>query len=114
MIGERIKQARMQREISQGALAGLVGVAQPTVSQYERGVAVPSTDTLSSLARVLRVSFEWLATGRGEMDFRYGTSVHALATHEPPPPDEQELLTLYRALPAARRDALLEFIKRWK
>lgn len=68
MIGQRIKSARKLRQRSQKWLAEEVGVTQSSVSEWETGKSGLSTANLSSLAEVLDVNFEWLATGRGEMD----------------------------------------------
>lgn len=55
--------------IRQAELARIVGVSQPTVSDWENLVTDPKTENLSILAVELKVNFEWLATGRGEMKY---------------------------------------------
>lgn len=68
MIGQRIKSARKLRQRSQKWLAEEVGVTQSSVSEWETGKSGLTVENLSALAKVLDVNFEWLATGRGEMD----------------------------------------------
>ena len=66
----RIRQARRHGKLSQQALAERVGVHRSAVAQWEQ--ADGSHPTMENLARIAistGVSFEWLATGRGRMQF---------------------------------------------
>lgn len=51
--GERIKQARLQRGLTQKELAGKLGVSESFISQYERDVRNPKQDTLQRIAVAL-------------------------------------------------------------
>ena len=62
-IGDRIKDARKQRALSQVDLARLVGVSQPAVANWESGVHDPRRLMLAKIADVLQVSADWLASG---------------------------------------------------
>ena len=53
-IGERIRQERLRRAMSQTDLALDVGTHQARVSDWERGVYEPLASTLGRLARALR------------------------------------------------------------
>lgn len=115
MIGTRIRQARKELGLSQQALADLVGVNQSAISGWERGDSDPTTDSMTAAAVALGVSFEWLATGRGEIRpgslAIQGTSAHYGGAMLPK--DQQRLLDLYRKLNANRRSAVLAFFERW-
>lgn len=109
-IHDRIKEAREQAGISQTELARLLGVTRSACSQWESsGGTAPRRERLEQLAQLLGVSFEWLATGRG------GGGSHAFeaqAENNPElPPDQQELLNLYRRLPARFRLAVLNLVR---
>lgn len=58
-VHERLKQARMARNISQRSLGIAAGIdaasASARMNQYERGKHVPDYDTLNQLAQVLNV-----------------------------------------------------------
>lgn len=96
-IGERIEAARRAKGLSQGALAKLIGVKQPSISQLEAGVtSIPRGTTLARLAGALGVAPEWLMTGRGPM-----LSIAANT------PEESELLMVFRSLDEAHRAVLL-------
>ena len=48
----------------------MLGVSRGACGQWERGITVPSVMNLSKLAWHLNVYFEWLATGRGEIEYK--------------------------------------------
>lgn len=54
-IGARIRELRVERELSQEALAFEAGVAVNSIATIERGEANPSVAVLLSIARVLKV-----------------------------------------------------------
>jgi transcriptional regulator with XRE-family HTH domain/quercetin dioxygenase-like cupin family protein len=59
-VGDRLRTARLDRQLSLRALADRVGVSPSLISQVERGLARPSVNTLYALARELDVSFDAL------------------------------------------------------
>lgn len=63
-VGERIREARLSAGLDNASEFGRrVGVTPTTVYRWERGQVVPSIFTLHDVARVCRVSMEWLLTG---------------------------------------------------
>lgn len=58
--GERIKQARLQRGMTQKELAEKLGVSESYVSQYERSVRNPKRDTLQKIAEALETTADAL------------------------------------------------------
>ncbi len=67
-IGVRIKQARKAADLSQPELAAAVGVSQATVSNWERGMHNPERSHMKIIARVTRVTVEWLEFGISSED----------------------------------------------
>jgi len=63
-VGERVRQARKEKGMTQGELASKVGIRQPTLSELEKGDS-NSTGHIAKLAAALGVSALWLETGRG-------------------------------------------------
>lgn len=59
-IGQRIKAAREQSHITQSELAQLTGLSTHYVSAIERGIKTPKLETFVELAKILRVSADWL------------------------------------------------------
>ena len=113
-IAERIHQARTRQGYSQSQLASMVGVTRGACGQWERGISSPSIENLSQLAIMLDVSFEWLATGRGEMAGENAIMEPAATRygHKPGLTDEQrELLACYGRLSAPKQQALIRFLQ---
>ena len=54
----RLKDLRGERDLTQAALADLVGVSRKTVNTVENGVFVPSTTLALKLARALGCTVE--------------------------------------------------------
>ena len=67
-LGNRIKQARERAGLSQTRLAALIGLRQPTVSDWERDEVEPTRANLRAAAIQLGVSPNWLAFGDEETD----------------------------------------------
>lgn len=69
--GNRIRQARKHAKLAQTALATLVGVHRSAVSQWEQPAgSMPTVENLARIAISTSVQFEWLATGRGRMEYQ--------------------------------------------
>ena len=65
-IGRRISRLRKERDMTQPALADLMGVSFQAVSNWERGASMPDIGKLPELAQALGVSVdELLGGGRG-------------------------------------------------
>lgn len=63
-IHERIKRARLAKDLSMEALAGKVGLkAYQTIQQWENGSTAPSRKRLEKVAGVLGVTVEYLLQG---------------------------------------------------
>jgi transcriptional regulator with XRE-family HTH domain len=54
-IGERIREIRRAKGMTQAALAEATGRTEDSVSQIERGLNLPTIDTVLALARALTV-----------------------------------------------------------
>jgi putative transcriptional regulator len=56
----RLRDLRLERDLTQAALADLVGVSRKTINTVENGVFVPSTTLALKLARALGCTVETL------------------------------------------------------
>ena len=65
-FGERLRQLRMQKGLSQVELANLAGVNSNHLSRYERGDSKPTARYLKILADCLGVSTDYLYDGNEE------------------------------------------------
>lgn len=59
-LAENIKKLREKKDLSQGELARLVDVSQPTIAQYEKGMKLPSIIVGVELAKRLGTTCEEL------------------------------------------------------
>lgn len=66
-IGNRVRNARKAKGLSQIQLGDAIGVSQATISELEVRPAA-SSKYLVDIAQALGVNPVWLATGEGEMD----------------------------------------------
>jgi len=57
-LANRLREHRAERDLTQAALAELVGVSRKTINTVENGVFVPSTTLALKLARALGCSVE--------------------------------------------------------
>lgn len=76
----RIKSLRQQKGLSQQELAKLLFVNQTAVSQWERGVTNPSTDTAIALASLFDVSVDYLLGRNIEIPVRIKRTIPVLGT----------------------------------
>lgn len=60
MIGNRIRDLRLQHHLSQTALSKSINVSQQTITKWETGKAEPSSSALNSLANFFNVSTDYL------------------------------------------------------
>lgn len=86
------------RPDTQVAVAKLLGIKQPSVSEWARGETSPTTENLVTLAMKTNFTFEYLRTGRGE---------RRVQPQKQQDPQLQELMPIWEALTAQSRVALL-------
>lgn len=60
MIGQKIRDLRKQKRMSQTELAKSAGVSQTTVTAWETGKAEPSSSAVSKLADIFNVTTDYL------------------------------------------------------
>jgi len=83
-LAQRIKMARQKCQLTQKALASMVGIEQPVISQLETGKNQQSTH-LARIAHVCGVNWLWLAEGKGPMvaDAGANSPANVAATSQP-------------------------------
>lgn len=62
-FGDRLKELRRQKNLSQQEVADKIGMHFTNISRYERGLARPNSETLKKLAEILSVSSGYLIEG---------------------------------------------------
>jgi transcriptional regulator with XRE-family HTH domain len=99
-IGARIRLRRKSLKLSQGVLAGRIGVTFQQVQKYERAANRVSGSTLVAVAQALETSVGWLVGEESDQDGEAEALLQSLSI-----PGAQELLEAYVAIrsPSARR-----------
>lgn len=77
-IGERIKEARLERKMTQAQLAEKSGIAVITLSQYERGKRQPRIEQLAALSCALCIELDYFINAHSS----YKTATEAITAFE--------------------------------
>ncbi len=59
-IGQRIKEIRLENGLSQQKFGAMLSVSQDTVSLWEKGKSVPTTEFLIAMAKKFEVSVDYI------------------------------------------------------
>jgi len=65
-IGERLREARENKEMDQSTLAEKAGIVTRTLQRWEKGEQVPDGVAITRLAKATGVQASWLLTGEGD------------------------------------------------
>lgn len=57
-IGDKIKELRLEKDLSQLKLGKLIGVSQKAIDYWERNINEPKASYIISLVKVFDVSFD--------------------------------------------------------
>lgn len=96
-IGSRVRALRLKRGLKQASLATMVGITQGSLSLIENDkTEVPAGETLAGLCKALQTTPDFLIAGAGDPD-----SIDAAI-------QEHELVFLWRSLPSAGRQMVLD------
>ncbi len=101
----RIIRVRREKKLSQQALSTMIKVSRSALAQWEAGLTRPNLENLKKMAEVLEVSFEWLATGRGNQ--HYVQNKNELSDYEL----SSEITRILPSLTVKRKKAVLDIIK---
>lgn len=63
LVGERIKNLRQEKKMSQQELADAINVASSTVSMYEKGERIPRDQIKLAIANLFGVTVDYLFFG---------------------------------------------------
>ena len=111
---ERIRRARRRAELSQAELARRIKVQRSAVSNWESASEIlPSMQNLFGIAKVCKVSLEWLGTGRGGMskDPEVLADIAAADAELVDGHEERDLLAAFRNLPRRSQHLVIELVQ---
>ena len=84
--------------MSQQELGDLIGLSKSSIGYYEQGKHQPDLNTQETLARFFDVTVDYLLGLSPMRKFAFTEK-------------EQQLITVYRQLPAEKRDILIDFLQ---
>lgn len=67
-VAARLRHARKKRGKTQEDMALAIGKSQSSYAHYERGRNEPMRSTSMKICEYLKINFDWLLTGRGDME----------------------------------------------
>ena len=68
-FGERLRRARIDKDMNQEELADAIGLTQASISQFEKGLRMPTPANIRKFAQILDISEEDLAgPNQGEFE----------------------------------------------
>jgi len=59
-ISERIKELRLEKELTQPQLGNLLGLSRKAISHYENGATQPTLETVINMCKIFEVSADYL------------------------------------------------------
>ncbi|MEX2516415.1 MAG: helix-turn-helix transcriptional regulator [Gammaproteobacteria bacterium] len=112
-LAERIKQARQAAGLSQARFAELLGVTRSACTQWESAIGtVPRQQRLEQIARLLNVSYAWLATGERAGDgIKDTTGDWSVGNNQYRSAEIAELVARFEGLPRQERSAILLLLR---
>jgi transcriptional regulator with XRE-family HTH domain len=66
-MNERLKEIRVEQQLTQKQMSEKIGVTEATVSRMESGKSTITEQTIKTLCREFNVNKDWLLSGEGEM-----------------------------------------------
>ncbi len=61
MFAQRLKELRLENELSQNQLSKQLGISQAAINKWEKGIIVPTIDSAAIVAKFFGVSIDYLA-----------------------------------------------------
>ncbi len=111
MNGERLKQLRKERNLTQTELGNKINVTKVSISGYESGNRTPDTDTLHRIADFFEVSTDYLL-GRTDNPVLTPQEIDEAAFQAFA--NDPDLNVFYRELPESDEEAVRKLRNIWE
>lgn len=103
-IGERVRQARLARGLSQADLADMVGTSTPYISNIETGKHTMKISVLVKISEALEVSTDWLLRNRTREAMQYTAEEFDKIFNDCTPAERQAMMDMLEALKQSLRN----------
>ena len=61
IFAQRLKELRLENNLSQNKLAKQLGISQAAINKWEKGIIIPTIDSAAIVAKFFNVSIDYLA-----------------------------------------------------
>lgn len=113
MMEKRIKELRKSKKLTQTEFGARLGVKGNTITNYEKGLRLPSDAIITSICREFNVRREWLETGEGKMELEtQSQTLDKIARRYSESRTFRAILDVYAELDDASRDMFDRYIER--
>lgn len=102
VIGHRIKERRKELKLTQVQIKELCGISNGNLSDFENGNKTPSANALIALSNALRVSTDWILTGKDHSCDITNVILSQM---------EQEVLELFRKLDLNDQEEIIDVME---
>ena len=113
-MNDRIKRLRRALDLTQQEFAARIGSVQNTITGYETGRRVPSSQVISLICKEFNVNEAWLRTGEGGDDAMFAVApksrLDALAAAHGLTDDQYVLLQKFISLKPEIRQGILDYV----
>lgn len=96
MIGDVLKEARANTNLSQYDMADKLGVTKQTYMKWENGITEPKATQVSQLAKILKITEAEIC--RGKLNTRYSLEKFIYRLNEERPSPEMQVLKLWETI----------------
>ena len=109
-FGDRLKELRKQKGLTQEQLAEIIGSTKQAISQYERKVRTPDPDVAGVLADYFNVSMDYMF-GKSNVTVRLVNAEELeLLNGLPINEKEKKIIEVYRTLSKNKKEAFYTFV----
>ncbi len=111
-MNERIKKLRKALALTQQEFAERIGSVQNTITGYETGRRIPSSQVITLICKEFNVNEAWLRTGEGEMFVESDdTILSQLAREYQMDSFETAMVSNFLKLKPEQREAIKQYVK---
>jgi transcriptional regulator len=93
-FGERLREIRLQKNMTQEQIAKKLNLAVSTIGMYERGAREPSFETLENIADFFNIDMDWLL-GKSNIQNKYQYEKN-ITSNKQNKLSEDELISYFR------------------
>ncbi|WP_176222153.1 helix-turn-helix domain-containing protein [Tuberibacillus sp. Marseille-P3662] len=107
-VGERLKELRNKKDLSQQELSNRIGIRRATYARYETDANQADYETLLKLAAFFNVTTDYILTGKSQLEYKHYDPELLQLIKDP------EVHTAFKEIPGSNeqvKDELLDILR---